>query len=158
MINVIAYKDDKTHSAQLLKEILTKCTSQKNSPLAFISLHLRFSDFLKFTKYKSDDIVSDYTERMTIDHYLNASLHLPLSSKLFLDLPDKSFYRNKNECLNMRDIRRMIIPLKYRHQVKNIYVDDFSSISLPYKENDTSLDTSSSKIELFREYNMAIFF
>lgn len=163
MIKVLATNNLASYSKQLLKSIYSDCAKIKNQPRAFLSFHTRVNDFLEVTHKKQEHLISDYTAKSNSGNYLNATIALPLKSKLFLDLPDKSLYEKDNKKLDISDIRKMIIPLKYRHQVKDIYIDDFNNVSCKVMGRDqltpsnSNYETKAIK-EREMEYKIALLF
>jgi len=129
MLKIIASQNLKKQSENILKNVFGICNEQQNSPITFISKEVSLNDFLKITNKKADDLILEYSDK-TEDKYLHASIYLKLSSKLIIDLNDKSLYEN-----NLESIRRMIIPLKYKHNVKDIYIDNLDKISVKELES-----------------------
>lgn len=124
MLKILASQNLKKQSENILKNVFGICDEKQNNPIAFISREISLNDFLKITDKKANDLIIEYSDK-TEDKYLNASIYLELSSKLIIDLNDKSLYDN-----DLESIRRMIIPLKYKHNVKDIYIDNLDKINV----------------------------
>lgn len=127
---------------------LTNCfhivSSKKDEPIALLSTELTINDFYNITNYGNDDLSIDFTGKTSQGNYLNASISVQLKSKLFIDFKDKSLYR-QNYDLNINHIRQMIIPLKYKHNVKTFYIDNFDKVKCDVSE----------KGEIKHEFKMA---
>lgn len=97
--------------------------------IAFFSTKLSINHFFKKVNLKEEHLVYDFTEKTKNGEYLNASISVLLKSMLFIDFKDKSLYRTESGILDISDIRRMIIPLKHKYNVKKIYIDNFQKVT-----------------------------
>lgn len=165
MIKVQAHNNLKSFSKQILKSVYQDCSSQKNQHKAYLSIHTSIDDFLKITSKNIEHLVYDFSEKPESGVERYANIALPLASMLFLDLPDKSFYRNENRRLDIAHIRQMIIPLKFQHNVKDIYIDDFNSVSCNQMGRNKLWQTNPGNLRQFEdwkdrqmEYKMALLF
>lgn len=165
MIKVQAHNNLKSFSKQILKSVYKDCSSQKNQHKAYLSIHTSIDDFLKITSKNMEHIVYDFSEKPESGVERHANIALPLASMLFLDLPDKSFFRSENESLDIEHIRQMIIPLKYQHNVKEVYIDDFNKISCNLMGRNKLWQTNPGNLKQFEdwkdrqmEYKMALLF
>jgi hypothetical protein len=129
MITIYATQDLKAQAKQTLQNIYQKCSEENNVPVLFISSEINLSTFFNITHSKESDLIIDYTDVLENGTHLNASISLPLQSSIYIDLIDKSFNsKNEQEVLRIDYIRRIIIPHKYKHKVKDIYITDFHKI------------------------------
>lgn len=151
MLKILASQNLKTQASKTLKTIFDACDTMQNKPTAFISRELRSKDFLEITEKKEEHLVYDFSEETKNGQFLNATISLPLKSFLFLDLEDKSLHQNPKNLLDIQDIRRMIIPLKFKYNVKDIYIDNV------HKVNVKALQSFENE-EFKTEYILAIFF
>lgn len=166
MISVLAYKNSKDSSVQMLQSVYQKCAVEKNKHCAFLSTQLNLNKFLETTNHEEEHLVSDFTEKTSDGNYLNAAIVLPLHSMLFLDLQDKSFYRSKeNQGLDMQQIQQMISSLKDNYDVRDIYIDNFNQVecflmgrSDLWKTNPSNLKQFEDWKERQMEYKMALLF
>lgn len=163
MIRAFATISKTQYAPQLLKNVFEECQINKNKPIAFLSNQIEFEEFKSITQTQEEHLVYDFTEKTENGNYLNASISIPLASLLFIDLPDKSLYREGN--LDIQHIRQMIIPLKYRFNVKDIYIDNFESVGCSLMGRDQLWRTNPSNTTLWEdwkdrqmEYKMALLF
>ena len=166
MINIFAYNKLNNSSTQMLQRVYNLCCTEKNKNRAFLSIQLNLKEFLKITNHEEEHLVSDFTEKTNAGNYLNASISLPLNSMLFLDLKDKSFYRsNENFNLDIQQIQQMIIPLKDKYDVRDIYIDNFNKVQCFLMGRSDLWQTNSTNAKQFEdwkerqmEYKMALLF
>ena len=166
MINVLAYQNLSNSSTQMLQTVYNLCCTEKNKHKAFLSTQLNLNEFLEITNHEEEHLVSDFTEKTNTGNYLNASISLPLNSMLFLDLQDKSFYRpDENQSLDIQQIQQMIIPLKDKYDVKDIYIDNFNKVQCFLMGRSDLWQTNPTNIKQFEdwkerqmEYKMALLF
>lgn len=129
MITIYATQNLKTQAKQTLQNIYQKCSEGNNVPVLFISRDINLSTFLNMTNSNESDLIIDYTDVLENGTHLNASISLPLQSSIYIDLINKNFNsKNDQETLRIDYIRKMIIPHKYKHKVKDIYITDFHKI------------------------------
>ena len=134
--------------------------------IAFFSTVLGVSKLYDKTGLSEKHLVHDFTEKPKSGEFLNTSFFLPLNSLLFVDFKDKSLYRNeKIDCLDIQHIRSMIIPLKYKYNVKSIYIDNFNKVECTMMGREKLWRTNYSNIARFEdwkerrnEYNMALLY
>lgn len=136
----------------MLQEAHAICSAKANSPIAFLSTQTNLNEFLKLTTTKAEHLVYDFTEKTNEGHFLNATISILLASLLFMDLPDKSLYRHENQPLDIHHIRKMIIPFKYRYNVKHIYIDNFESIGCTLMGRDKLWKTNPSNERLYEDW------
>ncbi|MBU2525607.1 MAG: hypothetical protein KKC03_03295 [Bacteroidetes bacterium] len=129
MVKILAFNNLNDSSAQILKSVYKDCNKYKNRHTAFLSTRLKLDEFLVITEQQEAQLVYDFTEKTEKGGHLNASISILLNSLLFLDLPDKSLYRADDGVIDIAHLRKMIIPLKYRHKVKDIYIDNFYQVT-----------------------------
>ncbi len=129
MITIYATQNLKAQAKKTLQNIYLKCSEGNNAPVLLISSDINLSTFLNITHSKESDLMIDYTDVLENGSHLNALILLPLQSSIFIDLIDKSYNsKQKQENLGIDYIRKMIIPHKYKHKVKDIYITDFHKI------------------------------
>lgn len=129
MIKIIASQNLKEQAQKRVQSCIEICDSEKNHPIAYFSTELSMNDFEEISNKKEAYLVHDFTEITDEGAYVNATISLPLASLLFVDFPDKSLFRTKEGFLDMEHIRKMIIPLKYKYNVKEIYIDNFHHVT-----------------------------
>lgn len=185
MIKILASQNLKNQASKTLKTVFDACNSKQDNSIAFISRELYLKDFMNITEKKEEHLVYDFTDITDEGRYLNGTISLPLSSMLFIDLSDKSLYKDDFingdlehfqtqemiiQHINQTDklkpdykiirnigtidivsIRKMIITLKYKYNLKDIYIDNFDRVSVKdFKGFENQ--------EFVTEYKLAIFF
>lgn len=164
MIKVFASKDLKVSSLHLIKKLHNQCSENKNKHIAFLSTEINAEEFYQELEIKEEFLVYDFVDKKE-ESFLNSSISLPLNSMFFIDLPNKSLLRSNDENLDIQHIRNIIIPLKYKYNVKNIYIDNFHKITCNVMGRDLLWKTNPSNFPLYEdwkerqmEYKMALLF
>lgn len=129
MLNILTSQNLKNQAVNILKNVYGICNENKNNSIAFITKEILLDEFLSITEKSKEDIIIEFTDKIE-DKYLNASIFLELQSKLIFDLQDKTLFNN-----DIDSIRRMIIPLKYKHNVKDIFIDNLEKITVKELEH-----------------------
>ncbi len=146
MLTILASQNLKTQASKTLKTLFDACKTKSNQPIAFVSKELTAFDFENITGTSIKDFIEEHNGQTTKNDKLNACMYLPLQSKLFVDLCDKQCHNN-----DISSIRKLIIPLKYKHDVQNIYIDNLDKITVNQLHNfeDRAFET---------EYKLALLF
>ncbi|MGZ0016907.1 hypothetical protein [Yeosuana sp. AK3] len=131
----------------ILSNVITQVTTRCCNDISFVATKMPVNVLYEMTELNSTYCVTDYTEKTKRGSYLNACIYLPLLSKLFIDFKDMTLTRSHDK-IDIEDLRRLIIPLKYRHNIKTIFIDDFDDMSCNYLPNNA-------KQEVMHEYKMA---
>jgi len=106
----IASQETKKLSEQLLRESMAITGNHRFQNVAFIATEMEQEIVHKITLSNQEQLVYTDIEKTETDKYNNANICLPKSSLLFLDLPNKSLYRNNDGILDIEHIHRMIVP------------------------------------------------
>jgi len=97
MLTLHTTTNPKKQAEKTLQHVYGQCVEGQNRNTLFISKELSLSDFLRITGHKEEHLVYDYTGISKNGRYLNANISLPLSSLLFIDLFDRSFFNGQPE-------------------------------------------------------------
>jgi len=128
MLIAIASQESKKLSEQFLLESLAITGNHRFQNVAFISTEMEQETFHKIALSNQKQLVYNDIEKTENGNYSNASICLPKNSLLFLDLPDKSLYRNNDAVLDIQHIKRMIVPLKTKYDVATIIIDNIDKV------------------------------
>ena len=148
----IASQESKKLSEQFLLESLAITGNHRFQNVAFISTEMEQETFHKITLSNQEQLVYNDIEKTEIDSAKNASICLPKNSLLFLDLPDKSLYRNDNGILDIQHIKRMIVPLKTKYGVTTIIIDNIDKVECRLMGRNLLWQTNVSNIANYEDW------
>ncbi|MDT8414627.1 MAG: hypothetical protein RQ735_04540 [Flavobacteriaceae bacterium] len=111
MLTLHTTTNPKKQAEKTLQHLYKRCAEHPNSNTLLVSKDLSLSDFLRITGHKAEHLVYDYTGISKNGRYLNANISLPLSSLLFFDLFDLSFFNDQAEDGNLENfqVQQMVL-------------------------------------------------
>jgi len=148
----IASQETKKLSEQLLRESMAITGNHRFQNVAFIATEMEQEIVHKITLSNQEQLVYTDIEKTETDNYNNANICLPKSSLLFLDLPNKSLYRNNDGILDIEHIHRMIVPLKNKYNVETIIIDNIDKVDCSLMGRDLLWKTNSSNISNYEDW------
>ncbi|MBU2525610.1 MAG: hypothetical protein KKC03_03310 [Bacteroidetes bacterium] len=144
MIKLSTSHNPKKQAEKTLQHLYKRCTEHPNSNTLLVSKDLSLSDFLRITGHKAEHLVYDYTGISKNGRYLNANISLPLSSLLFFDLFDLSFFNDQAEDGNLENfqVQQMVLqhlnkppeiqpPFHIVRLRKNLHVNSLEQMLIP---------------------------
>ncbi|MBI9041952.1 hypothetical protein [Lutibacter sp.] len=143
----IASQNTKKLSEQLLRESLSITGNHRFQNVAFISTEIKQETFHKIALSNQDQLVYNDIEKPEF-----SSICLPKTSLLFLDLPDKSLYRNDDGILDIEHINKMLIPLKNNYNIETIIIDNIDKVDCSLMGRDLLWKTNSSNLSNYEDW------
>lgn len=148
----IASKESKKLSAQFLLESLAITSNHRFQNVAFISTEMEQETFHKLALSNQDQLVYTNIEKSEISSNPDASICLLKNSLLFLDLLDKSLYRNEDGVLDLEHINSMIVTLKNNYNVETIIIDNIDKVECSLMGRNLLWQTNSSNTANYEDW------
>lgn len=142
----IASQETKKLSKQLALESLAITGNHRFQNVVFIATEIVH----KITLSNQEQLVDTDIEEN--NNYKTANNCLPKSSLLFLDLPDKSFYRKEDGVLDIEHIHKMVTSLKNNYNVETIIIDNIDKVECSLMGRDLLWKTNSSNISNYEDW------